>query len=65
MKAKKILLLASGENKAEIISKLAEGIISTTVPASLLQVHRNVLIIVDEKAAALLKKSYESVYEMA
>lgn len=65
MKAKKILLLASGENKAEIISKLAEGIISTTVPASLLQVHRNVLIIVDEKAAALLKKSYEFIYEMA
>ena len=56
MKAKKILLIASGENKAEIISKLVEGKITTQVPATLLQVHPNVTIVVDEAAASLLKK---------
>lgn len=57
MKAKKILLLASGSNKAEIIGKLIEGKISTNVPASILQLHRDVTVIVDESAAALLKKN--------
>lgn len=56
MKAKKILLLASGKNKAEIIAKLAEGQISTEIPASLLQVHSDVVIIVDKDAASLLKE---------
>jgi glucosamine-6-phosphate deaminase len=56
MKAKKIMLLASGKNKAEIIAKLAEGQISTEVPASILQVHNDVLIIVDKDAASLLKE---------
>lgn len=56
MKAKKILLLASGKEKAEIISKLVDGKISTTVPASILQVHNNVVVIVDEAAGSLLQK---------
>ena len=56
MKAKKILLIASGANKAEIISKLVEGKITTEIPATLLQVHPNVTIIIDEAAASLLKK---------
>lgn len=55
MKAKKIILLASGEKKAEIIAKLVEDKISTRVPASMLQVHQNVLVIVDQEAASLLK----------
>ncbi|MEW8955781.1 glucosamine-6-phosphate deaminase [Clostridium sp.] len=56
MKAKKILLIASGVNKAEIISKLVEGKITTEIPATLLQVHPNVTIIIDEAAASLLNK---------
>ena len=57
MKAKKIILLASGEKKAEIIAKLVEDKISTRVPASMLQVHHNVLVIIDEEAASLLKNN--------
>lgn len=57
MKAKKILLVANGEKKAEIISKLVDGKISTMVPASILQVHNNVVVIIDEAAAHLLKKN--------
>lgn len=55
MKAKKILLIASGESKADIISKLLEGKITTGIPATLLQVHPDVTLIIDEAAASLLK----------
>jgi glucosamine-6-phosphate deaminase len=65
MKAKKILLLASGEKKAEIIAKLVEEKISTRVPASILQVHPNVLVIIDEEAASLLKKDQNDNIEFA
>lgn len=57
MKAKKIILLASGEKKADIIAKLVEDKISTRVPASILQVHPDVLVIVDREAASLLKNN--------
>lgn len=55
MKAKKILLIASGKNKAEVIEALASGKITTQIPATLLQVHPNVTVIVDEDAASLIK----------
>lgn len=55
MKSKKILLLASGSSKAKIIRELIDGKISTRVPASLLQMHPDVTIIVDADAAADLK----------
>lgn len=51
MKAKKIVLIASGEGKANIISKILEGKITTDIPATLLQVHPDVTIIVDREAA--------------
>jgi glucosamine-6-phosphate deaminase len=57
MKAKKIILLASGEKKAEIIAKLVQEKISTKIPASLLQVHPDVLVIVDQAAASRLKNT--------
>lgn len=52
MKAKKILLLANGEKKAPVIKELLQGeMISTQNPASLLLLHPDVTIIVDEEAA--------------
>ena len=63
MKSKKIILLASGEKKAEIIAKLVEEKISTRIPASMLQVHPNVVVIVDEEAASLLEKTSNSEIE--
>ncbi len=50
MKAKEVILLASGNSKADIISKLLEDKIDTHIPASLLQAHPNVTIIVDQQA---------------
>ncbi|AGB40763.1 glucosamine-6-phosphate isomerase [Halobacteroides halobius DSM 5150] len=51
MRAQKILLLASGEQKAQAIKKTISGKITTEVPASLLQLHTDVTIVVDEAAA--------------
>lgn len=51
LKTKKILLLASGENKRDIMKKLLENdTITTDLPASFLALHPDVTIIVDEAA---------------
>jgi glucosamine-6-phosphate deaminase len=55
MKAAKIIMLASGSGKAEAIRQTAGGLVTTSVPASILQMHRDVTLIVDRKAAAQLK----------
>lgn len=57
MQSKVIVLLANGEAKAEAIYKTVKGKISPEVPASILQLHNNVNIIVDKAAAKLLKDS--------
>lgn len=54
MNAKKIILLANGKSKAEAINKTIEGKVSTDFPASFLQLHPNVQIIVDRDAASFL-----------
>ncbi|MBS4190323.1 glucosamine-6-phosphate deaminase [Bacillus sp. FJAT-49705] len=54
MASKEILLLASGEAKAEAISKLINGEIDESFPASALKRHENVTIIADEEALKLL-----------
>lgn len=54
MKAKKILLVASGKDKAEIVKKAFCGPICPQVPASILQLHPDVTVVVDEEAGALL-----------
>lgn len=51
LKAKKIILLASGKNKADAIAKILNSEkINTRIPASLLRLHPDVTIIVDEEA---------------
>ncbi len=55
MSSKKILLLASGSGKAEILYATVYGKISPSVPASILQLHNDVTIICDEDAGKLLK----------
>ncbi|MGM0652956.1 MAG: glucosamine-6-phosphate deaminase [Bacillota bacterium] len=54
MKAKRILLLASGSNKAGAIKGMLSGKVSTQLPASLLQLHHDLLIVLDREAAYLL-----------
>ncbi len=54
MKAGKILLVASGASKADAIAGMVNGEISESLPASILQKHDDVIVIVDEAAAAKL-----------
>ena len=56
MKAKKIVLLANGAKKAQTIYDTVYGPITPKVPASILRLHPDVTIFVDEEAGALLKK---------
>ena len=53
MNADKILILVSGEDKADIVAKAFFGPVTPQVPASVLQLHKNVTLIAD--AAALSK----------
>ena len=54
MAAKKVLLIASGKDKAEIVKKAFFGPVVPEVPASILQMHQDVTIVIDEDAASLL-----------
>ena len=57
MLAKKILLVVSGEEKAEILAKALNGPITPSVPASILQLHPDFTVVVDAKAAKYLEES--------
>ncbi len=57
MRAKKILLVANGVNKAEIIEKVATGPVCPQVPASVLRLHPDVTIVADSSALGCLQKS--------
>ncbi len=54
LKAKSIILIANGEEKAKAIYDTLEGAVTPRVPASLLRTHQDVTFIIDEKAASLL-----------
>ncbi|MEK5061572.1 glucosamine-6-phosphate deaminase [Paenibacillus shunpengii] len=54
LKAKQILLVARGEDKAEIIRTALTGPITTECPASLLQCHPNVIVLLDRGAGRLM-----------
>ncbi|HKG69101.1 MAG TPA: glucosamine-6-phosphate deaminase, partial [Segetibacter sp.] len=56
LKAKRIVLLALGEHKAQIIKKAVEGPVTEFVPASYLQGHSNTLVVIDEAASAELTR---------
>lgn len=55
MKAKKILVVASGADKADVINKAFFGPVTPQVPASILQLHPDVMVVIDEAAAAKIK----------
>jgi len=54
MKSKRIILMASGEGKADIISQLVKDDIRPELPASVLHLHENVVVLIDEAAASKL-----------
>ncbi len=56
LESRKCLLLARGDEKSEAIWQTIEGPITAQVTASVLQLHRDVVVILDERAACLLKR---------
>ena len=54
--AKRVLLLANGNRKATIIKKVLEEEVNALVPGSIIRLHSNSAVLIDEEAASLLKK---------
>lgn len=55
MDARRILLLATGESKAAAVGQMVEGPVSAMCPASILQMHERVSVLLDEAAATRLR----------
>ena len=55
MSAKKILVVVSGEDKAEILNKIINGPVTPQVPASILQLNPDVTIVADNAALSHVK----------
>ena len=52
MQARRIMLVAKGTNKTDIVKQMLEGSVTTDIPASILQLHPNCEFLLDCKAAA-------------
>lgn len=59
MSAQKILVVVSGEDKAEIVAKAFAGPVTPEIPGSLLQLHPNVILVGDKAALHLLMEQEE------
>ena len=56
LSAKRIILMAWGEDKAQAVKDIAEGVPATACPASLLQMHPNITLYTDETGGSLLTR---------
>ena len=63
--ARHLVLLASGANKAEAVAAMVEGPVSASCPASVLQLHPHVTVLLDDAAASglNLRGYYEQVWQ--
>jgi glucosamine-6-phosphate deaminase len=66
LETRRVVLLATGNSKADAIAKSIEGPVAASVTASALQLHRDVTFVVDEEAGSQLtqKPYYEHVLKM-
>jgi len=64
LRAEEVLLLAFGPGKAEAVARMVEGPISAFCPASALQLHRKVTVVLDAGAASRLelREYYEEIH---
>lgn len=56
LSARKILIIVSGEDKADIVNTAFSGPVTPRVPASILQLHGNVTLVADEAALSKFQK---------
>lgn len=57
MRAKKIILIATGKSKAKAVYSMVKGEVTPQCPASILQTHKDVTIFADKESAALLENN--------
>jgi glucosamine-6-phosphate deaminase len=60
LRARHVVLLATGTSKARIVARALQGPVTTRVPASLLQTHPNATAILDRAAAGQLRSARET-----
>lgn len=56
LSAKRVVLMAWGQKKSAVIQQAVEGAITSTLPSSFLQLHKNTTLVLDEEAAADLTR---------
>ena len=66
LEARRILVLASGAHKATAVAAAVEGPVTASVTASVLQCHPHVTVLVDQAAAAELRRTsdYRRIMEL-
>ena len=65
MEARELLMLVTGEAKAEALRASVEGPLTAMVPASMIQMHRKAYVIADRAAASLLSGEHTTSFEAA
>lgn len=63
MEAKQVILIANGEKKAAVIKKAITEKLSVQIPATIMQTHKNGVIMIDKEAASLLPQNSIHEYE--
>lgn len=65
LESRRCLLMAFGKDKAEAVYQMVEGAVSATWPGTVLQMHPEAIVILDEEAAGKLKRAdyYKEVYK--
>ena len=58
MLARRVILLANGKNKSDAVYKAVCGSVTPEAPATILQLHQDVTIILDKDAAEKLPKKF-------
>jgi glucosamine-6-phosphate deaminase len=56
LSAKRIVLMAWGQKKSEVVQQAIEGTVTSQLPSSFLQTHKNTTFVLDEEAAAKLTR---------
>jgi len=60
-KAKRVLVLASGKEKSEEVKDFIEGYITKLLPVSILKLHKDLTVILDEGSANTLNKEIRQI----
>lgn len=55
MKAKRLIMMAKGADKTELVDRMVNGIVCESFPSSIIQTHPNVVVVLDKEAASSLR----------